>query len=293
MTDLTRATDDPPAPNADADAATSTLVVRRPRWSEAVRLDDLFDGDLSEACDLVALSLVLPSLEPFLIRTLRSVLDRLPAALAADVAAFCSQEAQHHGQHARVNRQLCQELGTATSQRLAVVEADLEADYRRFSSANAPLRNVAYAEGFEAMTCAMAITALDAAARGERGGGSGPWRELWAWHMAEEVEHRTVAFDVYEALGGNYRYRVAASAWAQAHVARYVDRFHRILMDHHGAPRPALHVPGMLRRAWRRHLATFGPRYDPARVEVPPVVEVVLAAFQGTPAGRGGPEVTA
>jgi predicted metal-dependent hydrolase len=33
-------------------------------------------------------------------------------------------------------------------------------------------------------------------------------RPLWVWHALEESEHKAVAFDVYEAIGGGYSLRV-------------------------------------------------------------------------------------
>ena len=33
-------------------------------------------------------------------------------------------------------------------------------------------------------------------------------KTLWLWHSAEESEHRSTAFDVYHAIGGNHEWRL-------------------------------------------------------------------------------------
>jgi predicted metal-dependent hydrolase len=33
-------------------------------------------------------------------------------------------------------------------------------------------------------------------------------RTLWLWHSAEESEHKSTAFDLYQALGGNHEWRI-------------------------------------------------------------------------------------
>jgi uncharacterized protein len=255
--------------------APSAIVVRRRRWELPDDLTDVFAGDLREACDRVALSLALPYLEPYLIRTLRSVTDRLPPALAADVAAFCAQEAHHHRNHARANAVVRRLLGPVTGDRLAAIEAELDADYRRFSETRSERWNVAYAEGFEAMTCAMAITSAEEATSPP----AGVWQQLWAWHLAEEIEHRTVTFDVYEQVGSGWAYRAVVSARAQLHIRRHLARFHRVLLAHHGMAPERPYVPRLVRRSWRRQLATYGPGYDPAAIEPPPVVDAILATL--------------
>ncbi len=49
--------------------------------------------------------------------------------------------------------------------------------------------------------------------------------------MAEEIEHRTVAFNVYEQLVGSYFYRILAGTWSQWHYVSNLRRFARCLAD--------------------------------------------------------------
>jgi hypothetical protein len=48
---------------------------------------------------------------------------------------------------------------------------------------------------------------------------------LWAWHAAEEAEHRATCYDIYERLGGTYRQRVTIliGAWAAILAAAAVN----------------------------------------------------------------------
>jgi uncharacterized protein len=261
-------------------------TVRRPRWVFPDDLDDIFAGpDLDEDCFRVAFSLTLPHLEPYLIRTCRRLLPRVAdAALVADIEAFCGQEAQHHRSHATVNRIIHRQVGPVTAARLRHIEEDLAADYRRFTAQRSDRFNAAYAEGFEAMTCSMGLTTLAHARPSDRWG---PWQQLWAWHLAEEIEHRTVAFDLYHQVGGTYRYRVAMGIFAQGHFLRALDRLHRVLVDHLGRPPRRLpYLPRPLRLGWRRLLGTYLPGYDPVALEVPPQVGALLAIVDVSPSAQ-------
>jgi predicted metal-dependent hydrolase len=149
-----------------------------------------------------ALSLGMPSGEPYVMRAVRTAAGELDdPALAAEVRAYLSQEAEHTRQHARFN-----ELLVARHPALRHVERGLAATYRFLQRRAGHRFAVAYAAGFEA-------TRWMDANRHElfRGADVEP-ATLVLWHLAEEVEHKTVAHDVWAATDGNRLRYVAAMA---------------------------------------------------------------------------------
>ncbi|CAN5820165.1 metal-dependent hydrolase [soil metagenome] len=152
-----------------------------------------------------SVSLLMPHAEPYVVASVRSAVDGLQATdpdLAAEAHAYVRQEAQHHGQHRRFNQRLVAHYpGLGRVERfLAWVFAWLRRRSDRFG--------LAFAAGFETI-------AFTGARWGDRRQGLLRDAEptaatLFLWHLAEEVEHKEVAFDVYQASGGGrLRY-----AWA-------------------------------------------------------------------------------
>ena len=258
------------------------ITVRGVKFEFPDELDDVLPGDdLVRETHLVAFSLTMPYLEPYLIRTYRSVADDITdPGLAADVKEFIGQEAQHFQNHRRINEIIKAQLGPAVAARLQAVEDELDADYRRFNAEKSRRFNLAYAEGFEAMTCAMALTSIDEATSGTSTSTirPGKWGELWMWHLAEEMEHRTVAFDVYEQLEGSYPYRVAGSLRAQVHFQRFVGRMQRILLESQGAPAKR-HLPPWMKAGRNRLLTTYAPGYNPGDIDPGPLPAMILSQY--------------
>jgi uncharacterized protein len=256
------------------------ITVRKVKFEFPDELDDVLPGnDVVRETYMVAFSLTMPYLEPYLIRTFRSVADDITdAGLAADVREFIGQEAQHFQNHRRINEIIKRQLGAAVAAELQAVEDRLDADYRRFNTSKSRRFNLVYAEGFEAMTCAMALTSIAEAEAGTSTISPGPWGQLWAWHLAEEMEHRTVAFDLYEHLEGSYPHRVIGSLRAQWHFQRTIDRLQRILLVSQGAPAKR-HLPPWLRAGRSRYVATYKPGYDPGRLDPGPIPALILSQY--------------
>lgn len=145
-------------------------------------------------------SMTMPYLEPFLIRTLREAIKRVEdPLLCADGEAFMSQEGQHFRAHRRFNDQLISSGGYAE---LIAIEGQMEAFYAQLSQKSLA-RRLAFSAGFESMT--MGMTRWLIGERCKLFKGADPRVVSFVlWHMVEETEHKTVAYDVYQALFGNY-----------------------------------------------------------------------------------------
>ena len=104
--------------------------------------------------------MLLPYLEPYLIRSMREALPQIASPeLRAEVQGFCAQEGQHYREHARANDAIrTRKPGFA---KLAEIEREIAAEYESFTRDRSLLWNLAYAEGFEALTAAQASTQFD------------------------------------------------------------------------------------------------------------------------------------
>lgn len=242
-------------------------------------------GEPEESFQLVAFSLLLPYLEPYLIRTMKEARKRVTdPELVADLEHFNAQEGHHFRQHTRFN----ETIRRPRFAELERYERELEADYRRFTKTKSLRFNLAFAEGFEALTTAVALYSF---ARGSAVKAPACFRDLWAWHLAEELEHRTVAFDVYEHVCGGYPYRLAVGTYAQWHTLRFIFRVGRYLFEAEGA----LETYGgkaaqreRLRRqraTARQHgllgkiLRTYSPWYTPHRIEWTPSMQALSERY--------------
>jgi uncharacterized protein len=219
----------------------------------------------------LGLSMTLPYLEPYLIRTMQVALAQVTDKKVADeVKQFIGQEAQHYRQHKKLNdliRQCYPDGG------LEKLEAQMEADYQRFSKTKSLKFNLAYAEGFEAATCASArnemrfreFENIDAMQGNEI-------IRLYQWHQTEEVEHRTVTFDIYQHLYGDYFYRLFVGMYGQYHFFKYVFRFASYMKKHLPEDCKPVRLRGPSGKATMALildvLKTYLPTYNPRKIEL-------------------------
>lgn len=99
-----------------------------------------------------------------------------------------------------------------------------------------------------------------------------PQRSLWRWHALEELEHKTVAFDVYQAVGGSYLTRVVVMLYVAPIFIFRVLKFWWIMRSRRQLPvaRSIFRVvkflffsPGLLTRFFPHLARWFIPGYHP------------------------------
>ena len=176
-------------------------AVELPRRRVAFRFPDGSELVWSEKPELAiaanSVSLLMPFVEPYVTRSIRTVTDRLSEQSLTETArAFVRQEAQHHTQHREYNRLLAERYRGVRR-----IESWIDRTYRFVERHTSQLFGVAFAAGFETVAFCAArwvdMHADNVLRNAEPRGAS-----LFLWHLAEEVEHKTVASDVYRAIGG-------------------------------------------------------------------------------------------
>jgi uncharacterized protein len=161
-----------------------------------------FADDEYVTAHLIALSLSFPLGEQFFIDSVRAVRDRLrDPELEAQVTGFFGQESVHAKHHHAFNEML-RRKGFDPDGEVEQLTATFSRWVRKHLSAEAQL---AYTVASEHWTAVMGERMLASDAVREKFHPS--VRDLWMWHALEELEHKAVAFDVFQAVSGSYRVR--------------------------------------------------------------------------------------
>ncbi|MEM9174011.1 MAG: metal-dependent hydrolase [Myxococcota bacterium] len=232
-------------------------------------------------------SLLMPYLEPFLIRVIKTArveLEEKAPHLVPDVDVFCRQEANHYKLHAAYNRELLQQYPG-----LDAFEAEIREDFERFLPERGLEWCLAYSEGFECTGLMYAEFVLeeidDLMAQGDP-----KVAELWRWHLAEEFEHRSVTHDVLEALHPGWWRRMRGIHFCSRHLFGFTGRVKAFMIDldiERGRLSPeARDLPSerqLDRRQARfmrpRLMKLLSPRYDPSIRTMGANTRKVLASY--------------
>ena len=155
-------------------------------------------------------NLLFPAGERFFVRAVRHYLPQIEdPELAARVRGFFGQEGRHAQAHERFFDTL-REQGYDIDAILGPYEAFAYGQVERLSPPALRLAVTVACEHFTALMAEDALTdnVLEYA--------HPALRQLLEWHAAEELEHKSVAFDVLQAMNPSYVLRIAGLAMATA-----------------------------------------------------------------------------
>ena len=160
-------------------------------------------GDAFRTAWFNALSMSFPVGEQFFIDSVRAGVQMLPdgerAGFEPAIKGFIGQEATHRRIHSLFNAHLA-------AQGL-VNRWELRARRRIDKLAGVDVRAaIGATAATEHLTAILAEYLLSDASALQ--GADARWITLWLWHASEETEHRSTAFDLYRALGGNEKWRL-------------------------------------------------------------------------------------
>lgn len=128
--------------------------------------------------------------------------------LTEEISEFCKQEGHHTYQHIKFN-----DANRGHGLDMDTCQARYARPLDRSRERLDPMEMLAVSMALEHFTAGFAKQYLNNPKMSE---GADPGvRALWAWHAAEEAEHKATCFDLYQRMGGGYFRRVIVmpAAW--------------------------------------------------------------------------------
>lgn len=186
-----------------------------------------YDGNPLASLFFVVLSGIFPPGERFFVESVRHFRDRVSdPVLKAQVAGFIGQEALHGREHDRLN-----EFFAARGLSVDIPERCVIWGLRQLERLP-PRLQLACTTTMEHFTAHLAEAWLTDMAF--RDGADPEMLKLWSWHALEELEHKSVAYDVFEQVGGTRRDRRLAAALVLAAIGLPVLAGYGVLLAKEG-----------------------------------------------------------
>ena len=156
-----------------------------------------FDDNPFLTAVLSGLGVSFPPGERYFIASVRHFLPQIDDdELRAAVRAFIGQEANHTKEHLAFN-----EFLESRGYPAKALEDWVARRVAKISTISTPEQNLARTAALEHFTAILAGALIEDPSVAERM--SPETARLWVWHAIEEIEHRSVAFDVYEQAVGD------------------------------------------------------------------------------------------
>jgi uncharacterized protein len=209
------------------------MIVRFPKWDFAgLRAHWSPHREFAQIHN--SASTVPAYIEPYLLKVMRLAKNEIDPAnvdLHRRLDIFIKQEMQHCKLHLAFNKA----IRADGYEGMLPLEKAYEADYERFLKTKSLRFNMAYSEGFEAMS-AIAVTNFFEEYDAFLEGADPRAVAMWKWHLAEEYEHREVAHEVYHALYGKnrltaYLWRIYGFFYAVRHIRAHTRKVSAYLLD--------------------------------------------------------------
>lgn len=190
--------------NAKAELNIAHSLSKLPIQRRRVKFDyldvdraDFHEDNMVISAYWVGLSATFPLGEAEFIRSVRLYEDQITdEKLKAEVKDFAAQEAHHALQHRKINKQF-DDCGYSTGKVEHLMDVKIQERIEKWSDKKRLMHTVS-AEHFTAVMAHFALSqpeSLDAMPES--------LRKLFLWHAIEEVEHKSVAFDVYKHCVGD------------------------------------------------------------------------------------------
>ncbi|WP_419810898.1 metal-dependent hydrolase [Bacterioplanoides sp.] len=245
---------------------------------------DYLNGNLAHSNFFNGLNLLFPEGERYFMHSVRDALKKIESPeLAARAKGFFGQEAQHSIEHLKYF-EILDKNGYEFRDELAKFDRFIIKIRKKLPNA----LNLSITAGCEHLT---AISSQMTLTEPNIINGHPVMRDLMQWHAIEEIEHKSVAYDVYQEVYGSYFLRIFGYLIANMIIGGFAYRFATMFMRQEGYSKrkAAKLIRKDQRELLNRHsylkkqfLDYFKPSFHPDQIEDEHLIEqarVDLAAY--------------